>query len=395
MVERNAPDMINVTKLLCGTPRQADGGEGEWIGVSGSERNPAVVWNITRRCNLKCLQCYSDSGTKHYPGELTLEEMVSVVDDLSQSGVRTVMVTGGEPLLHPHFFDVAGYAVERGVKVCVHSNGLRINSHAAERLKDLGVGYVGISLDGVNGDHDAFRGRPGAFKKAVDALRHCRGAGQKVGLRLKISRQNMTRLPEILRFIEDEEIHRICLSHPVCSGRGGQRNRLPAAMIRTALRTLADAVLRWNREGNTREVFTADQPADAIFFWLRMKRRDPKRAEAMWKLINRSAGKRTTHSLRVANIDSQGNVHANEFWTTHILGNVKEQPFSRIWETSQTDTVLCELRDWKSRLKGRCGDCRYQEICGGGFRVRALRESGDLWAEDPGCYLHDYEIAKS
>lgn len=393
MMSWNVSAMINVTKLLCGTPRTAGAGDGEWVGASGSERNPAVVWNITRRCNLKCLQCYSDSSTKHFPGELTLEEMVAVVDDLSGCGIRTIMLSGGEPMLHPHFFDVAGYAVERGVRVSVFSNGSRINSHAAERLKDLGVGYVGLSLDGINGDHDAFRGRPGAFKKTVDALRHCRGAGQKAGLRIKISKQNVAHLPEILSFIEEEEIPSICFCHPVISGRGAELGRIPAATARTAMRMIADAVLRWNREGSTREVLTVDQPADAIFYWLRMKRRDPKRAEEIWKSLNRNGNKHGVPGLGIANIDSQGDVHANQFWDTHTLGNVKEKPFSTIWESSQNDEVLREFHDWRPRLKGRCGECRFQELCGGGFRVRALKQFGDVWAEDPGCYLHDYEIA--
>lgn len=390
--------MINVTKLLCGTPRAADAIHGEWIGAAGStsERKPAVVWNITRRCNLRCLHCYSDSAIKHYPSELTLEEMVDVIDDLAGCRISTILLSGGEPMLHPHFFDVAGYAIARGLRVTVSTNGTRIDLHAAERLKDLGVAYVGISLDGIGENHDRFRRRPGAFKRAVDAFRHCRGAGQKAVLRLKLTRQTTDQLPEILRFIEEEEIPRVCFCHLVYGGRVAEGGMLPAAETRRALRMIADAVLRWNREGNNREVLTVDQPADGGFFWLTMRRRDPKRAEEIWRQLRcNHDGRRHAPGLGTSNIDSVGNVHPHQFWQGHTLGNVKERRFSEIWKQSQNDALLSGLRNRPARLKGRCAECRFQEICGGGFRVRAFQKYGDPWAEDPGCYLRDYEIAGS
>lgn len=388
--------MINVTKLLCGTPQPADAlryGEGHDAPQAASQRKPVVVWNITRRCNLQCVHCYSDSSAKHFPGELTLAQMIDVVDDLADYQVPAVLLSGGEPMLHPHFYDIAGYAIARGLRVTVSTNGTRIDSHAAERLKDLGITYVGISLDGIGESHDRFRGRVGAFQKAVDAFRHCRGAGQKSGLRLTLTRQTAGDLPEILRFIESEDIPRVCFYHLVYSGRGADLGLLPAADTRAALRKIADAVLRWNREGIHREVLTVDQPADGAFLWLMMTRRDRKRADEIWRLLNWNGGGRHASGLGISNIDSQGNVHPDQFWQDHTLGNVKEQPFSVIWNNGQSDDLLSGLRDRLPRLKGRCADCRFQEVCGGGFRVRAFQKYGDPWAEDPGCYLRDYEIA--
>ena len=389
--------MINVTKLLCGAPRSAGAIHGEWMGAPAvtSERQPAVVWNITRRCNLRCVHCYSDSAAKHYPGELTLEQMVDVVDDLSDCRVPAVLLSGGDPMFHPHFYDVAGYAVARGLQVAVSTNGTRIDSHAATRLKDLGIAYVEISLDGLGETHDRFRGRPGAFKRAVDAFRHCRGAGQKAVLRLKLTRQTAGQLPEILRFIEEEEIPRVCFSHMVYSGRGVDAAVLPAAETRQALRMLADAVLRWNREGRTTELLTVDQPVDGVFFWQTMRRRDPKRTEEIWRVLKWEAGGRNTPGPEVSSIDSQGNVYPGRFSTGYALGNVKERPFSEIWKSSQDDPLLSGLRDRPPRLGGRCTGCRFHEVCGGGLRARALQKFGDPWAEDPGCYLRDYEIAGS
>lgn len=388
--------MVNVTKLLCGAPQPADAlryGEGAGAPAAAAERKPVVVWNITRRCNLRCLHCYSDSTAKHYPGELSLRECIGVIDDLADYEVPAVLLSGGEPMMHPHFYDLAGYAAARGLRVTVSTNGTRIDPTAASRLKDLGVTYVGISLDGIGAAHDHFRGRIGAFQKAVDAFRHCRGAGQKVGLRLTLTRETVGQLPQILEFIEDEDIPRVCFYHLVSSGRGAELGLLPTAKSRQALRMIGEAVLRWNRDGNTREVLTVDQPADGPFFWLNTRRRDPRRAEEIWKLLTWNGGGRHASGTGISNIDSQGNVHPDQFWQSHTLGNVKDRPFSEIWENGREDEILGGLRNRLPLLKGRCGQCRFKEVCGGGFRVRAFHKSGDPWAEDPGCYLHDYEIA--
>lgn len=390
--------MINVTKLLCGSPQPADGlryGEGEGAPRAASLRRPVVVWNITRRCNLRCVHCYSDSTSAHYDGELTLDQMVAVVDDLARYGVPALLLSGGEPMLHPQFFDIASYAVARGVRVTVSTNGTRIDSGAAARLKDLGVTYVGISLDGIGACHDEFRGRTGAFRKAVEAFRHCRGAGQKAGLRLTLTRQTVGQLREILEFIEREEIPRVCFYHLVYSGRGADLGLLSTSETRAALRAIGDAAVRWDRTGQSREVLTVDQPADGVFYWQMMRRRDPSRAGEIWKLITWNGGGRFASGLGISNIDSQGNVHPDQFWQAHTLGNVKERPFSEIWENGQSDPLLSGLRDRLPLLQGRCGKCRYQEVCGGGFRVRAFQKFGNPWAEDPGCPLRDYEILRS
>lgn len=386
--------MINVTKLLCATS-EPEGPllEGEWIGTPKNtpERRPLVIWNITRRCNLRCINCQSDPASKQYPGELDLQQLIDVVDDLADYGVPSILFSGGEPTLHPHFFDLAGYAIARGLPVTLSTNGTRIDSHAAERLKDLGITYVGISLDGIGENHDTIRGRPGVFQKAVDAFRHCRGAGQKAGLRLALTKQTVGQLPEILHFIEQEEISRICFYNQLCCGRGTDFDVVPVAEIRNAMRMIADAVLRWNRQGTSREVYTVDQPADGAFFWLIMRRRDPKRAEEIWQLLSRNASGQYTSEPGTANIDSRGDVHPDQFWQNHTLGNVKDKPFSEIWKNGLKEDLLLGVRDRLPLLQGRCSDCRFKELCGGGYRVRAFHKYGDPWAEDPGCYLRDYE----
>ncbi len=386
--------MINVTKLLFGTAQPGDAlryGEGFGAPRSAAERKPVVVWNITRRCNLRCLHCYSDSDAREYPGELTFDECRTVIDDLAGYRIPGLLFSGGEPTIHPRFFDLAAYAVEKGLRITISTNGTRIDAPAARRLHALGVAYVGISLDGIGETHDRFRGRTGAFEKAVSGFRHCREVGQKSGLRLTLTPHTVADLPTILDFIEKEDIRRVCFYHLVYSGRGTNLGLLSPQATRSSLEQIAEAARRWYHEGKPREVLTVDQPADGIFFWWYARRNLPDRAAEIERLLAWNGGGSHGSGIGLANIDSQGRVHPDQFWQDCILGNVREKPFSEIW-TETADPVLAGLRDRLPRLSGRCGTCRFRKLCGGGFRVRAWQRYGDPWAEDPGCYLTEEEI---
>lgn len=387
--------MINLTRLLCDVAQPADSlryGLGHGAPRAAADRKPIVVWNITRRCNLLCAHCYSDSTAHHYPGELTLPQFFSTLDDLAAFGVPGVLFSGGEPLIHPHFFDLAGYARQAGLRLTLSTNGTLIDKSRAARLQELGFAYVGISLDGIGETHDTFRGRPGAFDKAVAAFRHLRDVGQKSGLRLTLTRHTVHDLGRILDFIEAEDIRRVCFYHLVYSGRGAQLSLLEPHETRQALDQIMARVENWHQSGQTREVLTVDQPADGAYLWMRQARRDPSSAARILDLLRWNGGGNHASGTGLANIDTQGAVHPDQFWQTHTLGNVKTEPFSRIWSRTD-DALLNGLRSHARPLEGRCATCRFRDICGGGFRVRAWQRHANPWAEDPGCHLDDDEIA--
>lgn len=387
--------MINLTKLYCGVSQSADAlryGHGHGAPSSAKERKPIVVWNITRRCNLKCIHCYSDSDAREYPGELTWEQCQSVIDDLASYGIPALLLSGGEPLIHPRFFDIAAYAREKGLKLTLSTNGTLIDPPTAARLKALQFAYVGISLDGIGATHDHFRGRQGAFEKAVSAFRNCKAVGQKVGLRLTLSANNIADLDKILDFIEQEDIERVCFYHLVYSGRGSNVVDVSHEQTREAIDKIIDRTEQWNEAGKPREVLTVDQPADGAYLYLRMLRENPDRAEEVLNLLKWNGGGTNSSGRGIGNIDTQGNVHPDQFWQSLTLGNVKERPFSEIWR-DQSNGTLAALRDRTKRLEGKCAGCRFLNICGGGFRVRAVQVHGNLWAPDPACYLNDQEIA--
>lgn len=386
--------MINLTRLLCGIEQPADHmryGLGHGAAPTAAQRRPIVVWNITRRCNLRCVHCYSNSDSRHYPGELDWTECRAVINDLADFHVPALLFSGGEPMIHPLFFFLARYAAEAGMRLTLSTNGTLIDEKAAEKLRAIGFSYVGISLDGIGPTHDKFRGRTGAFDKAVNAFRNCRAVGQKVGLRLTLTRQTVEDLDQILDFIEEEGIQRVCFYHLVYSGRGADVTNLPAEATRQALDKIMNRVELWHRNGDPREVLTVDQPADSAYVWMRLGREDNERAQAAEKLLRWNGGGANGSGIGLANIDSQGFVHPDQFWQTHSLGNVRQKPFSEIWRNSN-DPLLQSLRSNPRPVKGRCARCKFFGLCGGGFRVRAWQRYGDPMAEDPGCYLSEQEI---
>ncbi len=386
--------MVNLTKLYCGVSQPADAlryGRGHGAARTASERKPIVVWNITRRCNLKCVHCYSDSDAREYPGELDWDQCRAVVDDLAQFGVPALLLSGGEPLIHPRFFDLAGYAREKGLRLTLSTNGTLIDRDHATRLKQLGFSYVGISLDGIGETHDKFRGRTGAFEKTVEAFRHCKAVGQNAGLRLTLSANTIADLDRILDFIEAEDIERVCFYHLVYSGRGAGVVDVSHQQTRDALDKILERTAAWARSAKPREVLTVDQPADGAYLLLRLQKECPERAAEVLELLRWNGGGANSSGTGIGNIDTQGNVHPDQFWQSLTLGNVKQRPFSEIWADA-TNPTLAALRSRNGRLVGRCADCRFLGICGGGFRVRAVQVHGNLWAPDPACYLSSAEI---
>lgn len=397
--------MINLTRLWTGQAQPADNlryGHGHASPHSARARRPIVVWNITRTCNLRCVHCYSDSMAMKYPGELSWEQMQDVVGDLAAYKIPSMLLSGGEPLIHPRFFDLVDLASQAGLKLTISTNGTLITAEKAALLKAANVAYVGISLDGIGAIHDQFRGKEGAFDAAVRGFRNCHEVGQKTGLRLTLTRHNVENIEQILDFIEEQEIQRVCFYHLVPAGRGAELQVLEPDAVRGAIDTLIARVEDWHAQGIDREVLTVTQPADGAYLLVRMERENHPNLEQARQLLGWNGGGANSSGRGIANIDTQGNVHPDQFWQDVILGNVKRMPFSEIWEGGNelSAPILDEIRsigtlsvdDRRERMHGRCADCQWFKVCGGGFRTRSAFANGDLWGSDPGCYLDDEEV---
>jgi putative heme d1 biosynthesis radical SAM protein NirJ1 len=391
--------MISVTKLLFDTGYFGDtlrynpAGRETKHGTTG-DSGPVVVWNSTRTCNLRCVHCYMDSDAQKYGGELSTAEARKFIDDLAAFKVPVLLFSGGEPLIRPDFFELAAYAAAQGIRPTLSTNGTLITGEIARRIKQIGVGYVGVSLDGLREVNDRFRGRQGAFQAAMAGIEHCVAAGQRVGLRFTINRHNYEELDNIFDFIEEEKIDRVCFYHLVYSGRGQEMmgEDLSPAESRRAMDTIIRRAVDFEARGLRKEILTVDNHCDGVYLYLRALREDPVRAGKIKNLISLNGGNRS--GIAFGEVDPWGYVHPDQF-TQHIaFGNVRERKFGEIW-TDMNDPILAGLRDRKPLLKGRCARCQFLNVCNGNFRTRAEAVTGDLWESDPACYLTDEEIGVS
>jgi len=361
------------------------------LGPKRHPPGPVVIWNLIRRCNLTCLHCYSISADKDFPGELSSGEVYRVMDDLKAFHVPVLILSGGEPLLRPDIFEISRRAKAMGFYVGLSSNGTLIDEALIEPIAAIGYDYVGISIDGIRETHDRFRRREGAFDASMKAIRLCRDAGIKVGLRFTMTQDNAAELPQLLQLMEDEGIDKFYLSHLNYAGRGNINRKHDVVLntTRWALDLLFDKCWDDVRRGVNREFVTGNNDADGVYLLFWVRRNFPELETHMRAKLAQWGG--NSSGVNIANIDNLGNVHPDTFWWHYTLGNVRERPFSQIWPDT-TDPLMAGLKRMPRAIKGRCGACNYFDICGGNTRVRAHQLTGDPWAEDPACYLTDEEI---
>jgi len=350
---------------------------------------PLVVWNTTNRCNLRCRHCYIEADDVSYANELTNEEARRFIEDLAQMKVPVLLFSGGEPFLRRDLFELGELAATNGLRPVISSNGTLIDDDTAKKIKKAGFQYVGISIDGLRETHDKFRCKAGAFDQTLKGIRACLDNGIKTGIRFTVNRENQEDLPGILDLVEREGIPRFCMYHLVYAGRGKEMVELDSdrAETRRIIDTVIDKTLDFHRRGIEVEILTTDNHADGIYLLNRIRRLEPERADEVITLLQMHGG--CSAGTKFANVDPRGDVHPCQFWQDYTVGNVKEKSFIEIWNGD--DPLMIKLRNKSEHLKGRCGQCSYKTLCGG-CRIRAREVYGDLWAEDPACYLTDEEL---
>ncbi|MBW2366444.1 MAG: 12,18-didecarboxysiroheme deacetylase [Deltaproteobacteria bacterium] len=392
--------MIGISKLYCGTVEPSDalryGRHSKSLPSHllqfSKDKRPVVVWNITRRCNLKCVHCYAHATEEAVNNELSTREGKKLIDDLAAFGAPVMLFSGGEPLIRPDLPELAEYAVQKGMRAVISTNGTLITAKMARTLKRIGLSYVGISLDGMEAVNDKFRGIRGSFQKAMAGIENCKAAGIKVGLRFTISQANDLEIPKIFDLLEEKEIPRVCFYHLVYAGRGSKlvEEDLTHAQTRQVVDLILDRTKDLHDRGLAKEVLTVDNHADGPYLYLRLINEDPERARQVMSLLKMNEGNNSGRGIGCVSWD--GTVHADQFWRHYSFGNIRRRPFSEIW-TDTSEPLLGKLKEKKRHVKGRCATCRWLDICGGNFRVRAEAVTGDVWAPDPACYLTDDEIS--
>lgn len=351
-----------------------------------------VIWNLTNRCNLSCPHCYAHATSKKISSELDTRQCKSVIDDLARQNVMVLILSGGEPVLRPDLYELAAYARDKKISCALSTNGTLINNLHLRKILKSGIGYVGISIDGIGRNHDEFRGKQGAYAASLNAIRLCRDAGLKVGLRLSLTAHTVQGLPEIFELFEKEKLVKLYISHLNYSDVSSKNFALETVQIRKSMRFVIQKALTYMNDNSfTREIVTGNNEADGPFFYLLMQQENTRKAELIYERLSMTGG--NSSGVRLANIDPLGAVHPDPFCRGISLGNVRQKPFSQIWQTPDHSFVV-SLRGRKTRFHGRCGNCRFIDLCGGNSRARAFAHTGDWRGSDPMCYLTDEEISK-
>jgi len=349
-----------------------------------------VVWDFTHKCNLSCKHCYSNSGAIREP-ELTTEEAKAVVDQLADVGVTALAFSGGEPLTRKDFFEVARHAADRGLYVSVATNGTLLTKEMVRRLKEAKVNYLDVSIDGATAEtHDAFRGVPGAFDKAVAGLRNCVDADLCVCIASTATKANLEEFPAIVTLAEDVGAERFTYFNFIPTGRGKAHfdqdlspeereklmryllNRMSSGCKTTILTTapqLARVGLQCQGPGGTGEVTMSMAHMQTV--------KVTKKAVPLADFIGGCGAGRLYCS-----ISPQGDVHPCVFLPVNI-GNLKTEKFQEIW----TNAPLLKVLRNRGNLKGACGKCEFKFVCGGCRARSAAYHNGDILDSDPGCVM--------
>jgi len=394
--------MIGISKLYCGTVEPSDalryGRESKRLPSHllqfSKDKKPVVVWNMTRRCNLKCVHCYAQAKDIEFENELSTEEGKALIDDLASFGSPVILFSGGEPTLRKDLPELAAYARKKGMRAVISTNGTLIDRNMAKKLKDVGLSYVGVSLDGTRETNDKFRGMRGAFDAALRGLHNCQEEGIKVGLRFTINKQNVRDIPAIFDLLEEEKIPRICFYHLVYAGRGSEMvsEDLSLEESRQAVDLILDRTKRLHEKGFPAEVLTVDNHCDGPYLYMKLLKENPERAAEVFELLSMNQG--NSSGIGIGCVSWDGSVHADQFWRHYSFGNVRERPFSEIWN-DLSDELMAGLKNRKPLIQAnadRCAKCKWFDVCNGNFRVRAEAVYGNVWADDPACYLTKEEI---
>jgi len=388
--------MINVSKLWCGLAGESDDLRYE----QSKSHGPVVVYNCTESCNLRCLHCYSSSPA-HIGGpvssrgsdQLTTAQARRLLSQLAEADCPVLLFSGGEPLLHRDLFELLAEAKRLGLRTVISTNGTLIDASTAEKLAELGVHYVGISIDGEEKFHDRFRQIKGCFKAAVAGIENCKKAGIKTGLRFTITKANAEQVPFVFDIAASTGVRRICFYHLI---RMGRAKALDEQVVRPEqTRRVLDVIIKRTDDSANRglidEVLTVGNHADGPYLLVKMQSQQNQAFQEARELLLVHGGNKVGENIGCVSWD--GSVYADQFWRNYSLGNIKEKTFKEIWEDS-TEPVLSKLRNKQEFADARCIRCKWFDLCKGNFRFLGAEANDEYWLNEPACYLTDEEIAE-
>jgi radical SAM protein with 4Fe4S-binding SPASM domain len=329
---------------------------------------------------------------------LSTAEAKQLLRQLAEVNCPVVLFTGGEPLLRDDLFELLAKAKQLALQTVISSNGTLIDLAVAGKLAELGVSYVGISIDGDEPFHDTFRQSSGCFKAALAGVENCQKAGLKTGLRFTITKQNADKIPAVFELAASTGVRRICFYHLIRTGRAKKitdsklntaRYTLNATETRQAVDTIIEKTKEFVQKKLVDEVLTVGNHADGPYLLLKMTKEKNHRCKKAQRLLLTNGGNKIGE--KIASVGWNGNVHPDQFWRNYSLGNTRDKTFKAIWENPD-EPVLNKLRKKDEFADKRCLKCKWFDLCKGNFRFLGAESNAKYWLNEPACYLTDEEI---
>lgn len=360
---------------------------------SSPERNggaaPVVVWNVTNSCNMSCPHCYSSAVKGRSEYGLCLADLKSIGIRLEEAGVRVVILSGGEPLLRGDVEELAVFLKGRRISCHLSTNGVLLTPERARSLRDAGIVYAGVSVDGLPDFNDRYRGLRNAFERALAGIENARQVGMRTGMRMTLTSANAAHLDALLELAETHGVDRFYLSHLVYGGRAVDMMADDVQAEECGFRIegfFATALDLLRRQSGLKLVSGGnDADGPALYSFVKTHLGD-EAASVVWQALLRRGG--NSAGEKIINVDHKGAVHPDQFWRGAASGNLLELPLAEI----MSRPLFADLRRRETLLTGRCARCRYLSVCRGSHRERALAAGGSIWGDDPSCYLSDGEI---
>jgi len=337
-----------------------------------------LAWEITRRCNLHCVHCRSSSEleVKEHP-DFSTQEGKRILDDISSFAKPVVVLSGGEPLLRPDWFELATYGTKKGLRMCLATNGTLVTPEICSKIKEAGIKMVSLSLDGSTAEiHDNFRNQPGAFEGTMNAARLFREHGISFLINSSFTKRNQHDIKNVYRLAKEIGATAWYMFMIVPTGRGEE--------IMSELISPEDyeRLLEWHYEMEKNEKDMLVRPTCAPHYYrvkMQLAKRDGERLEHRTLKFSTGGSKGCLAGQLICLIDVDGNVLPCSYFPL-AAGNIRKEPLEKIWSES---SLFRELRDFSS-YKGACGACEYIRVCGG-CRARAYAVTGDYLEQEPFC----------
>jgi AdoMet-dependent heme synthase len=337
-----------------------------------------IAWEITRRCNLSCVHCRSSSGlTMQDHPDFSFDQATHIINDIASFASPVMVLSGGEPLLREDVFNIARYGTEKGLRMCLATNGTLVTERVCTEIKASGIRMVSLSLDGARAaTHDNFRNQAGAFDGTMHAIHLFNKHDIPFLINSSFTTRNRTEIPEIFKLVKGLGATAWYMFMIVPTGRGEQ------IMEELIPENLYDEILEWHYRMEKEETELLMRPTCAPHYY-RIVRQKAKEDGSSFKRRNLkfstggSKGCLAGQLICLINVD--GEVLPCSYFPKPA-GNIFSSSFKDIWGNSK---LFLELRDFKG-YKGNCGRCEYLQVCGG-CRARAYAMTGDYLAQEPFC----------